>query len=502
MRSSLLVPVLMALVACADSGTSDTSAGDAATQDTDPGTGDGSTSDAGAAPDTEPVNDTAEPDVLPDAVDDTSIEVDGSADVDEPDADDAVSDGSGEQDGAADAPDDDATDAGDTGAADADPDVEPGDTADDTADLSDATPDVIPDTAVDSGPDPTVDTTTDTAADVADVAADVPDTTPDAAADVDATGDVVDDGCPDELFVVSPPDPANTEYPDPELTARCTDTTLIVESNAIIGYEYQAMTPNPLEAQAFVWEIPLTPTALATPVDIPLLGTVGFTRNGIPIYGPNEGPIPDPYGDPIYNAIVDWCLGHTGGDADYHYHAILAECVLQDPPAADGPSPILGFALDGYPIYGPRACVDVACTEIIEVRSGWVATGDPTTYAWDNHSYVGGSDRAILDECNGRVQPDGSYGYHATETFPYVLGCYHGEADTGGGGTDPGGLTPCTSTPECVGECATDRCVCAMTPEGMACVPGCTTAADCPTGGPTFTCRAGTCVPSGPPPGP
>jgi hypothetical protein len=341
--------------------------------------------------------------------------------------------------------------------------------------------------------------------------ADEPDTAVPDASESDSTPEPdVGDNCPDELFVVAAPDPANTEYPDPELAARCTETTLIVTSNAIIGYEYQAMTPNPLEAQDFEWEIPLIPTPLDAPVDVPLLGAVGFTRNGIPIYGPNEGPTPDPFGDPIHNAIVDWCLGHTGFDADYHYHAILAECVLQDEPDATGPSPILGFALDGYPIYGPRACADADCTEIIEMQSGWVQTGDPTTYAWDNHEYRGVDSPTVLDRCNGRVGPDGQYAYHATEGFPYVLGCYHGEANAdsfgggGGGGTDPvdpgDPPTPvsCTETAECEGTCGTDNCVCADTPRGQVCVPACTTAADCPTGGPTFECRAGTCVPARP----
>jgi hypothetical protein len=370
----------------------------------------------------------------------------------------------------------------------------------------------LPDPSTDGGETPGPDAGEPDSAEPDDDATPEPDAGEDATPEPDdTTADTgvepdVEDLCPDELFVVSAPDPANAEYPDPELAARCTDTTLIVTSNGIIGYEYQAMTPNPLEAQDFEWEIPLTPTPLAEPETIPLLGVVAFSRNGIPIYGPNEAQRPDPYGDPVYNAIVDWCLGHTGGAADYHYHALLTECILNDA-TTEGPSPILGFALDGYPIYGPRACVDADCTEIIEMQSGWVQTGDPSTYAWDNHEYRAVDSPTVLDQCNGRTGPDGQYAYHATEGFPYVLGCYHGEANAvGGGGVDPvdpgDPPTPvaCTSTAECEGTCGTDNCVCADTPRGQLCVPACTTAADCPTGGPTFTCRAGTCVPSGPPP--
>ena len=81
--------------------------------------------------------------------------------------------------------------------------------------------------------------------------------------------------------------------------------------------------------------------------------------NGLVIYGPNEGAFPDPFGDPVYNSIVDDCMGHTGGNADYHYHALLVACILRSVTVAeDEPDPVIGFALDGFPIYGPRGCAD------------------------------------------------------------------------------------------------------------------------------------------------
>jgi hypothetical protein len=39
----------------------------------------------------------------------------------------------------------------------------------------------------------------------------------------------------------------------------------------------------------------------------------------------------------------------------------------------------------------------------------------------------------MLDECNGRIQPDGTYGYHATLTFPYIVGCLKGTPKTQSG---------------------------------------------------------------------
>jgi hypothetical protein len=55
---------------------------------------------------------------------------------------------------------------------------------------------------------------------------------------------------------------------------------------------------------------------------------------------------------------------------------------------------------------------------------------------------VGGDDPNILDPCNGRVGPDGVYRYHATTTFPYVLGCYRGTPSDSAGAGDPGGGGP------------------------------------------------------------
>lgn len=238
------------------------------------------------------------------------------------------------------------------------------------------------------------------------------------------------DGCPDELFVAPAPHPANAAYPDPELDAYCTEDELVVTSNGIPGYEFTPTTPNDLQGQSHEWRVPLQPTEAGAQATIPLLGPVAFSVNGMPIFGPNEAAMPDPYGDPIYNGLMDFCLGHTAMGGTYHYHGLLVECVVGEV-GPDEPSPIIGFAFDGYPIYGPVGCLDEACEERVTFVSGWEQTGDPSTYAWDNHAYVGGDDPTVLDQCNGRVGPDGTYRYHATGSFPYVIGCYHGEAVVG-----------------------------------------------------------------------
>ena len=249
--------------------------------------------------------------------------------------------------------------------------------------------------------------------------------------DGDGDGEPADD-CPDEFFPAVSPDPANAEFPDPYLNVYCEGDEVIVESNGIPGYEFVEVTPNPLDDQDWEWHFPRNPEVAAQTSEIPLLNGIGIAINGLPIFGPNEGMFPDPYGDPVYNGIMDFCMGHTAQMGVYHYHALLVECLTAATPDGE-PDPVIGYSFDGFPIFGPMGCLDAECTEVVEFESGWVQTGDPSTYAWDNYEYQGGDEPTILDQCNGHVGPAGDYHYHATATFPYVLGCYTGTATNNGG---------------------------------------------------------------------
>ena len=255
------------------------------------------------------------------------------------------------------------------------------------------------------------------------------------------------------LLDVSQAPGAGDGYDAPELSGWCEGDAFIVESNGMPTYTFVPTTPNALVAQDNRWEIPRSPAVADAPTDIPLLGLVGFAVNGMPFFGPNEAAIPAAmaWGDPVYNGITDGCLGHTA--QEYHYHALLQKCLVQEAmvatpwtrpePSTTTPSPVIGWAMDGFPIYGPQGCLDEACTEVVTFQSGWTQTGDPTSDAWDAYTFTADEDDTTLDACNGRFGPDGTYRYHATETFPYILGCFTGTADNvGGGGGGPGGGGP------------------------------------------------------------
>lgn len=231
--------------------------------------------------------------------------------------------------------------------------------------------------------------------------------------------DADDSVCPSDTILDVSDYVQTQNYPNPELSVRCEDDVMIVESNGIINYEFVAITPNALEAQDFVWRIPLNPEFADQPSGIPLLSSIGIAVNGLPIFGPNEAPNMD-YGDPFLDQILDFCNGHTAPGGVYHYHA-RPECLYED--MEGNPALILGWSFDGYPILAPYVCEDAECEEVVEVQSSYQRTQDVRN-AWEAHEYVEGS--GDLDICNGMTLPDGNYAYFATDSFPYFMGCYMG----------------------------------------------------------------------------
>ncbi len=346
----------------------------------------------------------------------------------------------------------------------------------------------------------------------------------------DAGGGLTEDPAPTDgclagafLDVSLAPGPG-AGYPAPFVEATCAGDTMTVKANSIPHYTFVQVTPNALVAQDRTYDLPIDPQVADQPTEIPLLGYVGVAVNGCPFFGPNEGaqPSDSAFGDPVYNGITDDCLGHTANE--YHFHALTVQCLgatslVAEPwtnPTVPGdePSPIVGFAADGFPIYGKHGCEDAECTAVIEYQSSWEQIADPTKDAWDSYAYVEKSGVEFLDECNGHFGPQGDYHYHSTEGFPYILGCFTGTpvGTAGAGGGDPGGGGPggggpgggptaCTVDLDCANACADGyECGCETTPMGdKVCVASCDASGGCPEG---FTCNQGDlCIPAGGPPG-
>ena len=207
------------------------------------------------------------------------------------------------------------------------------------------------------------------------------------------------------------------------------------------------------------------------------LGEVAIAINGVPFYGPEDGPGGDAvashhgvYEEDRQPIELGVCHAHNGQGGTFHYHAD-ANCLHWHPDAGEdmldynistpaavaentangSHSAVIGVAMDGYPIYGLWGYDNQM--NIVEMKSSYKLKDGETGYnGIDDYIYLQGLGH--LDVCNGHFGPtpefpDGIYHYHSTMTngegdmgFPYFLLCYHGETflDEGNGGADCSGF--------------------------------------------------------------
>jgi hypothetical protein len=125
-------------------------------------------------------------------------------------------------------------------------------------------------------------------------------------------------------------------------------------------------------------------------------GQVGVMTSGVSLFSAVDGEDRDA----VAHEVQDSCSGHPERTGVYHYHGLPA-CIDTGKPNQQ--SKLIGWALDGFPIYGPRG------------KGG---------------RYLSNAD---LDECHGttsKVRYLGKtrkiYHYVANYEFPYTIGCYRG----------------------------------------------------------------------------
>jgi len=357
----------------------------------------------------------------------------------------------------------------------------------------------------------------------AEIAVEIPDISPDANADSVAAApdvtaaDAAPSACPPADFLLNTPagQGAGPSYPKPIIISDCNALWFTIISNGLPFYTYMPITASKLTEGKQLWSIDRSPKIAAQTTALPASGPIGVTIAGLGFYGPNDAgmAVDKPLGDPLANAIVDGCLGHASA-ADYHFHGLSEKCLQTKALATATPwllpdvaknvaSPLLGWALDGFAVYGRYGCLDKDCKQVAEMKSGYAKTGDAKSDAWAAYQYQPApNDPSVLDACNGRIEPDGSYRYHATATFPYTIGCFKGTPAIDGE-TDPnkgGGPVPCKSPEDCVGKCEPGfkSCGCSkIMAGGLGCIPVCNSQSDCvklPNGLPT-KCQSGFCKP-------
>jgi hypothetical protein len=186
------------------------------------------------------------------------------------------------------------------------------------------------------------------------------------------------------------------------------------------AYQYDR-NPNSIRSQDFDFDLPADPALAASPACAP--GAVGILITGSVLFNALDGP----GRDAVAHETQDACQGHPQPGGVYHYHSV-STCI-DDKRLADGHSALVGYALDGFGIFG---------------RYG------------EGGKLLSSAD---LDECHGHTHAipwDGRtvvmYHYHATWDFPYTIGCMRGPYSMasmlkisgvgqgpGGGGAGPDG---------------------------------------------------------------
>lgn len=224
--------------------------------------------------------------------------------------------------------------------------------------------------------------------------------------------------------------------------------------------------PNTPVNQNFVYKFTRNPqqnTGSPTTVG---MGHTGVWTNGVSIFNVSDGMSYNNAGVWNRNAYFfegisfDDCLGHPAPNGEYHHH-VSPRCLYNITDSTHH-SPIIGFAFDGYPVYGAWAYANTNGTGGFKrMRSSYTTTTTSTrtngpavssTYPVGcfMEDYVFNASAGDLDFRNGRFcitpeYPSGTYAYFVTldgnldPQFPYTMyKSYYGIVQAGNTGPTGG----------------------------------------------------------------
>jgi predicted secreted protein len=181
------------------------------------------------------------------------------------------------------------------------------------------------------------------------------------------------------------------------LPSHTTGTYPIPKTDAIHQYDGN---PNSIATQTINWGLPGNPQVAAKP-SCTSQGAIGVLLTGVRLYNAVDGEGRDAK---AWEG-QDSCQGHPDSSGTYHYHSVSTCATKGD--VAGSHSQLVGYAADGFAIFGNQGEDGVALTN------------------------------ANLDECHGHTHAitiNGKtivqYHYHATQEYPYSVGCFRGTAVT------------------------------------------------------------------------
>jgi hypothetical protein len=250
--------------------------------------------------------------------------------------------------------------------------------------------------------------------------------------------------------------------PDPKVSIELRDGYRTITANGIpnhpIGQFPGQYNPNAVSAQHYEFRISEKPTPAAEGARPPRAEghqLFGVALNGIP-FDPGtaefwhddraSGWRMEAIGGPR-NLGLDASNGHVQPNGAYHYHGIPLGLMTMTARERNPKKMLLvGWAADGYPIYGPYAYdkADDAASPPRQMKTSYRlkkadrAGGDdgpggkPDGSYTRDWEYVAG--RGDLDENNGRTGvtpefPNGTYYYVITGEFPFIPRQFHGTPD-------------------------------------------------------------------------
>mmetsp|Transcript_25994 Transcript_25994/g.32052 ORF Transcript_25994/g.32052 Transcript_25994/m.32052 type:complete len:220 (+) Transcript_25994:242-901(+) len=152
--------------------------------------------------------------------------------------------------------------------------------------------------------------------------------------------------------------------------------------------------------------MPLNPIVAASKTEIPTRGIIAMSTNGVPAYNALEGGSTNAVEPDASSFIQDakFWYGHADRRNAWHFHN---PHLGKESPSSDE---LIGYALDGFPIYGP-----LSDTSGIDACNGIQTNGQ-----YQYHVQTIEQVDAALEYCNG----------NSPETnWNYVLGCYSGALD-------------------------------------------------------------------------
>jgi len=154
------------------------------------------------------------------------------------------------------------------------------------------------------------------------------------------------------------------------------------------GYTFQ-QNPNSIVSQTLTFKIPINPDEASSHSATPM-GAIGVALNGVPFFNQYAAGGSSLSGAEIPSFDQYW--GHPQMQGMYHYHVepiYLTQTKFTE-------SSLVGFLLDGFPVYGP------------EENGKILTSSDLDSY----HGHFGPT----------ADYPNGIYHYHFTQDAPYLNG--------------------------------------------------------------------------------